>query len=157
MKTTIIDSNNLIHKIPHLKNLFLKDKESAQAALLELVKTKSNANESIFFVFDGFGKIKRPGVIFSNNITADEVIRKKIENFSDHKKLKIISSDRGITNLAKVCGCEVIKSEDFFKKLKCNEPVFKGRDINQNYIYDADEKPGRMNKKEMEEFRKYFS
>ncbi len=101
MKTIIIDGNNLIHKIPHLKNLFSTDKESAMLALIESVKVRIHGNEKAVFVFDGYGNIKRSDVIFSNEITADEVIRKRIENFPDHRKLKIVSSDTGITNLAK--------------------------------------------------------
>lgn len=157
MKTIIIDSNNLIHKIPHLKNLFTKDKEAAQLALIESVKANSNRNEKIIFVFDGFGKFSKSAVIFSKNISADEVIRKRIENFGDYKKLKVVSSDSGITNLAKVCGCEVQKSEDYWNKLNKSPSLFDGKNINQNYIYDKPEKPERVNKKDMEEFKKYFT
>ncbi|MDQ3020798.1 MAG: NYN domain-containing protein [Bacteroidota bacterium] len=157
MKTLIIDSNNLIHKIPHLKNLFHRDKESAQVALMELVKSQSNNKEKLIFAFDGFGKITSSDVIFSKNISADELIRKRIENFKDYKKLKIVSSDNGITNLAKVCGCEVQKSEDYWNEINKKSSPFEGKNINQNYIYDKPEKPERMNKKEMEEFKKYFS
>ncbi|MEO8211252.1 MAG: NYN domain-containing protein [bacterium] len=157
MKTILIDSNNLLHKVPHLKNLFIKDKEGAQLALIESVKANSNKNEKIIFVFDGFSKIKKTNVIFSNNISADEVMRKQIENFPDYKKLKVVSSDSGITDLARVCGCEVQKSEDYWNELNKNSSLFEGKNVNQNYIYDKPEKPERMNKKEMEEFKKYFA
>lgn len=157
MKTIIIDSNNLIHKIPVLKNLFLKDKEAAQLALIESVKARSGKNEKIIFVFDGFGKIKNPNAIYSNNTTADEVIRKRIENFSNFKQLKIVSSDNEILNLAKVCGCDFRKSEEFWDELNGKKSLYEGKNINQNYLYDKPEKPDRMNKKDIGEFKKYFS
>ncbi|MEO8665880.1 MAG: NYN domain-containing protein [Ignavibacteria bacterium] len=159
MKTIIIDGNNLLHKIPHLKNLFLKDKESAQVSLIETIRSRLNKNEKAIFVFDGHGSVKKSGVTFSNDVTADELIRKKIEAFEDHKKLKVISSDNNISGLAKTCGAEVQRSEDFWNELNRTDPFTKGKNINQNYLYDKDdkEKPKRMNKREAEEFKKYFT
>ena len=157
MKTTIIDSNNLIHKVPHLKLLFIKDKEAAMVSLVETVKSRMNKTDKIIFVFDGVSDLRNKDVTFSNNLSADEVIRNKIENFKDHRKLKIISSDTGITGLAKVCGCEVQRSEDFWNKINKVKSISTGKNINQNYIYDKKEKPDRMNKKEIEEFRQYFT
>lgn len=157
MKTIIIDSNNLLYKIPHLKNLFNKDKESAQLSLIESVKGNAGKGVKLIFVFDGYGKFKNQDVIFSNNVTADELIRKRIENFSDPKKLKIISSDKGISDLAKVCGCETQRSEDFWKEVSGSKSETQGKNINQNYIYDKPDKPDRMSKKELDEFRKLFT
>ncbi|MBK8550732.1 MAG: NYN domain-containing protein [Ignavibacteria bacterium] len=157
MKTIIIDSNNLIHKVLYLKNLFMKDKESAQISLAETVKVRLSRNEKVIFVFDGFGKTERKDVIFSKELTADEIIRKKIENFSDHRKLKVVSSDTGITKLAKVCGCEVQSSESFWDEINKVRSETDGKNINQFYIYDKPEKPDRLSKKELEEFKKYFS
>lgn len=154
---TILDGNNLIHKIPHLKELFLKDKESTQLALIEAVRTNFSGREKIIFVFDGFGNIKLEGVIYSKEITADEIIRKEIEQFSDHKKLKVISSDNSIRNLAKVCGCDVQKSEEFWSAVSKRENLYEGRNINQNFIYDKPEKPERISKKELKEFKNYFT
>lgn len=157
MKTIIIDGNNLIHKVPYLKNIFLKDKETAQIALVESVKSRSSRNEKIIFIFDGFGKIEKPNAEFSNNFTADEIIRKRIEKFPNHKLLKIVSSDNEIIGFAKICGCEVSRSEVFWDELKENNPLYEGRNINQNYIYDKKEKPDRFSKKDLEEFKKFFT
>ena len=155
--TIIIDSNNLIHKIPHLKMLFIKDKDSAMVSLVETVKSRMNKTDKLIFVFDGVSEIRKKDVIFSGNLSADDVIRTKIENFKDHKKLKVISSDNGITGLAKVCGCKVQRSEDFWAELNKSKSETSGKNINQYYIYDKPEKPDRMNKKELDEFKKYFA
>ena len=155
--TIIIDGNNLIHKIPHLKKLFLKDMEAAQSALIESVKSSKAKADKLLIVFDGSGEINRPEVIYSKNVTADEVIRKKIESFSNTKLLRVISSDYDIMNFAKACGCEVSKSEDFWKLNNAFKSPAKGRNINQNYIYEDLEKPERLSKKEIDEFKKYFS
>ena len=157
MKTIIIDANNVIHKDAQLKALFNKDKEAAQLALVEKVKAGLNKDEKAVFVFDGFGKSTNSSVIYSENKTADELIRKRIENFTDVKKLTIVSSDNGITGLARVCGCTVKSSENFLNEISKKQNVTSGKNINQNYLYDLNEKPESMNKKEIEEFKKYFT
>ncbi|HMR39428.1 MAG TPA: NYN domain-containing protein [Ignavibacteria bacterium] len=157
MKTIIIDANNVIHKDIQLKALFIKDKESAQLALVEKVKAGLNRDEKVFFVFDGHGKSGDNSVEYSGNKTADEIIRKRIETFKDVKKLTIVSSDNGITGLARVCGCKVKSSENFLNDLSKKQNVTSGKNINQNYLYDLNEKPDSMNKKEIEEFKKYFT
>lgn len=157
MKTIIIDGNNLIHKVEKFKRQFLKDKEAAQIAMIEAVKAHLRKNEKAIFVFDGFGNLKKPDIIFSNEITADEVIRKTIEKFKNPKLLKVVSSDHNIIDFAKVCGCVILKSEDFWKELKTGNSPTEGKNINQNYIYDKLEKPERMSKREIDEFKKYFT
>ncbi len=152
MKTIIIDCNNLIHKNEKLKKMFKHDRKSAQLALMEIVNSRTDRNSKVIFVFDGHDESGKSNVIFSGNVTADRIIRDKIEKFGDYKKLRIISSDKEITDLAKVCGAEVIRSEDYWK-----QSVTDGKNINQNYLYDEKEKPDHMSRKDMDEFRKYFT
>lgn len=154
MKTIVIDSNNLIHKVSELKRLFSENAESAQLTLVESVKSKVNKNYKLIFVFDGFGNIKRSNVEYSGKKTADEVIRKYIEDNYSKKTLAIVTSDAEIQRLAKICGCEVKKSEDFWKEL--NTSLAKNKNINQ-LLYKDGEKPDRISKKELEEFKKYFT
>ncbi len=154
MKTIIVDSNNLIHKVNELKKLFSENPESAQLTLIESVKSKVNKNFKIIFVFDGFGNIKRNNVVYSGKLLADDVIKKYIEENYSKKTLTVISSDAEITRLARVCGCDTKKSEDFWKEL--NLSPTKGKNINQ-LLYKEGEKPDRISKKELEEFKKYFT
>jgi predicted RNA-binding protein with PIN domain len=154
LKTIIIDSNNLIHKVSEFKKLFNENPESAQLSLIESVKSKINKNYKLIFVFDGFGNIKRNNVFYSGKITADEVIRKYIEDNYRKHTLMVVSSDAEIQRLAKICGCEIKKSEDFWKEL--NTFRTKGKNINQ-LLYKEGEKPDRISKKELEEFKKYFT
>jgi predicted RNA-binding protein with PIN domain len=154
LKTIIIDSNNLIHKISEFRKLFLENPESAQLTLIESVKSKVNRNYKLIFVFDGFGNIKKNYVYYSGKISADEVIRKYIEDNYNKKTITIVTSDAEIQRLAKVCGCEVKKSEDFWKRL--NPSPTKDKNINQ-LLYKDGEKPDRISKKELEEFKKYFT
>lgn len=154
MKTIVIDSNNLIHKVQDFKRLFSENPESAQLTLIESVKTKVNRNYKLIFVCDGFGNFKRNNVEYSGKQPADNVIKKYIEDNYNKKTLCIVSSDAEIQRLAKVCGCEVKNSEDFWKEI--NSSPLKNRNINQ-LLYKDSEKPDRISKKELEEFKKYFT
>lgn len=154
MKTIVIDSNNLLHKVPEFKKLFGENPESAQLTLVESVKSKVNRNDKIIFVFDGFGNIKRNNITYSGKKSADDVIKNYIEDNYEKNILIIVSSDTEITRLARVCGCEVKKSEDFWKEI--NPSPAKGKNINQ-LLYKNGEKPDRISKKELEEFKKYFT
>jgi len=45
----------------------------------------------------------------------------------------------------------------FGQELNKTKSQVGGKNINQNYIYEDTEKPERLNKKETDEFKKYFS
>lgn len=150
-KYIIIDGNNLIHKIPELKNLFYKNPEAAQLGLYEKVKSRILRDGKIVLVFDGYGKEKN-NIIYSGKLTADEIIRRFIEENYEKNSVSVVSSDNYITSLAKACGCEVIKSELFInddttKKTRINKPEDKSRS----------EKPEYATKKEIEELKRLFS
>lgn len=149
-KFIIIDGNNLIHKIPELKNLFYKNPESAQLGLYEKIRSRMLREGKIILVFDGFGN-EKSDIIYSGKLTADEIIRRFIEDNHERNSISVVSSDNYILSLANACGCEVIKSESFFKKgtkkTGMNKPEDKFRS----------EKPEYATKKEIEEFKKLFS
>lgn len=154
MKTLLIDGNNLIHKVQGLKTKFRENPETAQMSLIESVRTRTGRGGKAVIVFDGFGSIKKSNVIFSGVKTADEVIRKYIEDKYEKEDITVVSSDTGITGLAKICGCGVIKSEEYSKTLSA--PKDHGKNINQLFIDDK-EKPDGMSRKDFEEFKKYFT
>ena len=154
MNTIIIDCNNLIHKIPGFKKIFSENPESAQLSLIESVKSKVKTKSKIIFVFDGFGKLLKKDVVYSGKLSADDVIKKYIEENYQKNNLTLISSDNEITRLAKVCSCDVKRSEDFWSEL--NSINYKEKSINQ-LLYKEGEKPDRISKKELDEFMKYFT
>lgn len=155
MKTVIIDGNNLLHKIRNLKHLHEIDKSGAANALRDFVRSRYAGKEKLVFVFDGHGDNEGGKVIFSGNSTADDIIREKIETARNFREITIVSSDAGITGLAKECGCTVIRSEDFLKKISPDrKSPAKDKNVNELFIED---KPDRSSKKEMDEYKKYFT
>ena len=148
MRTVIIDGNNLLHKYNNLKRLFLENPESAQLSLYESVRNKLSKNDKLVLVFDGFSNIKSPNIIFSGVKTADDIIRKYIEDNYQKKSMAIISSDNEIISIARACSCEILKSEDFISDNK----AFKDKNINHLMPKD-NEKPDGMSKKDFDFFK----
>lgn len=155
MKIILIDGNNVIHKSIQFKKIFMNDKIAARQSFVEKVKTHLGRGYKIEFYFDGHSEQSFSGIYFSEDKTADELIRKKIENSTDHRNITVVSSDNGITGLAKVCGCTVIKSEDFLKDIEDKDKVFSGKNIN-HVIEKDNEKPNSVSRKELDFFRDKF-
>ena len=146
----IIDGNNLLNK-SSVKNCG----GDQRINLYEIVKSRLPKSQNVIFFFDGFGDVKRSDIKYSNDKIADELMRTFIEKNYDKRNLTVVSSDRGITELARVCGCKVKTSEDYWKEI---DHTTKGKNINQLYISpEESEKPERLSKKELDEFRKYFT
>jgi len=158
MNTIIIDGNNLLHKIPAFKKSFSTSPDNTRRTLVEAVKGRVKIKAKIIFVFDGYSDDKVQNVIYSGTKTADDVIRKFIEENYNQHSIKVVSSDNEITSLAKVCGCEVSSSEKFWEEINSSSPT-KGKNINQLYIYDKSEKekPNGMSRKDFNEYLKHFT
>ena len=152
MRTVIIDGNNLLHKMQNLKRLFKENPESAQLSLYESVKGKMSRNDKLVLVFDGFSNIKSANIIFSGVKTADDIIRKYIEDNYQKKSMAVISSDNEIISIARACSCEILKSEDFVSEKK----TLKNKNINHLMPKDS-EKPEGMSKRDFDFFKNKFS
>jgi predicted RNA-binding protein with PIN domain len=118
----IIDGNNLIGKIPELEKFHKKDKQLSREKLaLYLQRYFHNPNVKISLHFDGFPKdeIKFTSgtVSYSKNLSADELIKKEIEQSKNPRNLVIVSSDLSIARYAQKCGCTVLSAEKFAKQI----------------------------------------
>lgn len=153
MRTIIIDGNNVIHKMQGIRKLFSENPESAQLTLYESIKSRLNKNDKLILVFDGFSNIKSPNILFSGVKKADEVIRRYIEENYNKKSIAVVSSDNEILSIAKACGCEILKADDFIveRKIKSTD------NINHYLPKKEDEKPDGMSKKDFDFFKKHFS
>lgn len=122
MRYYLIDGNNVIGKIPELKQLQKQDPQAVrQKITMKLSEFFRGRRDVITLFFDGFeaeplarGFIK---VRYSNSRTADELIRDDISESSNRSHLKVVSSDRGIIDFARACSCEVITADEFASQL----------------------------------------
>lgn len=148
MKNYLIDGNNLIGKIKKLFNLQKKDGQAARSTLVLMLERNFEKNKQrVNLFFDGFENEAIPfwpgRIIYSDKKTADEEIKLMIESSNSRRSLIVVSSDTEIINFAKSCGCEVISSEEFAKKLSSNKNV----DEEKTKIQEIDN---------VEEFKKLF-
>lgn len=120
VRKIFIDGNNLIPKISSARS---KGKNLSRADLIVLLeRIFFSTKDSVVIFFDGFKneeiRTNRIKIIYSDKKKADELIRREIENNYKSQKIVVISSDHEIINLAKVCRCEIVRSEDFEKRFK---------------------------------------
>jgi predicted RNA-binding protein with PIN domain len=155
IKTVVIDGNNLVHKAPPFKHTVNKSSNDVRLALAESVKSRLGNKIRTLFFFDGHGT-ETAGIKFSGNSSADDAIKKFIEKSKKPGELKIVSSDNDITGLARAYGCAVQSSEEFWSEID-KDNITSGKNINQLFIYDDKEKPSGLSKKDLKEFRKYFT
>ncbi len=123
MISYIIDGNNLIGKSKHLIGVQKKDKQSSREKLvLILDRYFYNKKYNITLHFDGFAGQKinssKVKIVYSQNLTADEKIKKQIENSTSRKNTIVVTSNNNIAEFAKVCSCKVISSEEFLNMIE---------------------------------------
>lgn len=141
----IIDGNNLIGKIHSLKNL--PDKETSRQKLVIMLERYFNKKKvKVSLHFDGFEnepiKVSGLKIHYSQNRSADEKIKKEIDGIKNRNSVYVVSSDLEIISYAKVCGCNVIKAEEFHHQM-----------MSQDKNSKEEEKPSNFN---TDEFKKLF-
>jgi predicted RNA-binding protein with PIN domain len=122
MRHYIIDGNNVIGKNSVLKKLQLKDRQSSREKLALIIERNfSRKNVKISLHFDGHPntgiKIQKGKIIYSGNLTADEMIKKEIESSRNPRILSLVTSDLNLSDFARKCSCKIIPSEEFIKRI----------------------------------------
>lgn len=122
MEYYIIDGNNLIGKVEVLFKLQKKNKQMSRektAFLIDNYFARKNKKGTLHF--DGFEnfpiKTSKLKIVYSGKRTADDQIKKEIEDSNIRTRLVIVSSDSNIIEFAKVCACKVLSSEAFGKDI----------------------------------------
>ncbi|MFA6541720.1 MAG: NYN domain-containing protein [Bacteroidota bacterium] len=131
MQHFIVDGYNVIHSIPSLRNLLLRDAEGAREQLIYAIARLSTTRKfRCTVVFDGAApELHRPSphapihVVYSFPISADDKIKELITKAINRTLLVVISSDREIINFAKVCSCQTHTSKHFVNLLHEDEDL----------------------------------
>ncbi len=148
MLTYIIDGNNLIGKISYLITLQKKDKQASREKLVYMLdRYFINKKASVFLHLDGHPNSKinssKMKIIYSENQTADDKIKKQISQSKSPRNLIVITSDSNLAQFAKVCSCTVYSSDHF------------AAEINKS-TYNADEQSIIDSMNNIDEFKKLF-
>lgn len=159
MKSFIIDGTNILHKDSSLRSKLKSDYLSACAGLVNMIKAYHNKYHSFKFYifFDGtvdnaWTNPSGISVVFSDNKSADDLIKQHIKLFCDRKNITLVSSDHELMNFARIHSIDIIKSEDFLKILQPDIPL-----TNSKSKYSSkSEKPTGCGRKQIKEFMKLF-
>jgi predicted RNA-binding protein with PIN domain len=163
MKIFVVDANNVIHKDSQIKRIFDTSPAGATAALLHQVEQYNSIYPKYKFLvfFDSiqqlFPKYSTISLKWSSQgEDADTLIKKYVENSSKASTLTIVSSDSEVISNAKVHNCSVMTSEEFLAIIK--PTTLKKSDSLQSKVSQSkSEKPNRITKKEMIEFKELFT
>lgn len=122
MLTYIIDGNNLIGKIPLLMNLQKKDRLASREKLVYMLDRhfiKKKVNVTLHLDGHPANKINssKMKIIYSENQTADEKIKKQISQSKSPRNIIVVTSDSNLAQFAKVCSSTVVSSEQFSSEM----------------------------------------
>ena len=140
-KQYFIDGNNLIGKIPSIKKLQDRDKQASREKIaFTLDRFFINRKEKVILFLDGFQneaiRTAKLRIRYSDNKTADDIIKHEIDISKNPKQIIVVSSDHSVMEYAKVSYCEVQKSEEFAKVLKKSKSGNKEEEIIKNIDND---------------------
>ncbi len=122
MKHYIIDGNNLIGKIISLNQLQKKNKQHSREKLAFLLSRYFNKkNTPVSLHFDGFEneaiRVSGIKIIYSCSSTADEKIKREIEQSKNPRNNILVTSDSNLAEFGRMCSCQLIKCEEFANQL----------------------------------------
>jgi predicted RNA-binding protein with PIN domain len=120
--TYIIDGNNLIGKIPLLMNLQKKDRLASREKLVYMLDRyfiKKKVNITLHLDGHPANKINssKMKIVYSENQTADEKIKKQISQSKSPRNIVVVTSDSNLAQFAKVCSSTVVSSEQFSSEM----------------------------------------
>ena len=112
----IIDGFNLVHKIPQVKR-----STRPRQDLITYINDKKltgSPNNKVLIVFDGYppddfyfrGRFQ---VVFSNELSADEIIMTRLGSAGNKSEVIVVSDDREIRDAARAAKARVCRTKDF--------------------------------------------
>lgn len=165
MKIFILDANNIIHQDSVLKKLFITSPSGATTGFLHLIEQYCSNYPSYQFhiFFDSiqqlFPKFAAISLYWSpNGEDADSLIKKFVEKTKKNSNVVVVSSDLEVQSAAKRFNVTILKSSEFLTLLKTKLTSIPSQSSSKSTSTSLkSEKPHRITKKEMNEFRELFS
>lgn len=122
LKTYYIDGNNLIGKVKNLWALQQKDKQASREKLSFILdRYFSTRNHKVVLYFDGHSNVSintsKLKIMYSENRTADDIIKTAIERNKNPRNLVVVTSDHSLMDFSRVCNCEVVSSTEFAQEI----------------------------------------
>jgi len=138
MLTYIVDAFNVIHRVPQLRN-----SDKPHFNLITYIRKNlltGSSNNKVIIVFDGHpvSGLFDPAyqVIYSFSTTADAVIKRKLDGFSNKRSVAVVSDDRAIRDYAKKSGAVSLRTGEFLNKIK--EVTYNAQDKGISYSLERE-------------------
>lgn len=123
-KHFIIDGYNAMHKLSLCDDDNLQAGRERLVALINKYKLAGSGNNTLTIVFDGkrdtffpYNKTEK-GVIFTQDETADNKIKRMVEESKNTRRMVVVSDDNEIRYYTRGMGAEVRSNAEFFAKAK---------------------------------------
>jgi len=128
----ILDGYNILKKIPYLSNRHLSQ---GRQGFLDLIKRFNLCGKNkVTVVFDGRSDVVAPPhrtdfiVLFSEDETADDLIKKVVKKSKNPRQVIVVSDDRELRFEVKRLSARVISVEEFTKKIPAKKSREKFKD-----------------------------
>lgn len=118
----IIDGYNVIHKIDEIKKSVSPRQEFVY--YIKRNNLTGSSNNKVTIVFDGgphyeeFIAEKQFNIMFSQDTSADELIKDRISRAKNKKQIVVVSDDREIREAARREGAQILRTKEFLTKKK---------------------------------------
>jgi predicted RNA-binding protein with PIN domain len=120
----IIDGNNVLHHPDFIHPKHSPDSRQALADFIRMHKLTGSAKNKVTVVFDGYpgtAQLKDgPGdnieILFSRRETADQTIKRILENAASNKNILVVSDDKEIKIFTRLIGARSLSVEDFIRR-----------------------------------------
>ncbi|MDD3296725.1 MAG: NYN domain-containing protein [Candidatus Omnitrophica bacterium] len=119
MLVYIIDGFNLVHRVKNLKNSV--EPHCSLIRYIRMNKLTGSRNNKVIIVFDGsynLAAFQERGdyeLFFSQNLSADELIHKKLKSLLNKSQVVVVSDDREIRDFTKREGARSLRINEFIK------------------------------------------
>ncbi len=159
----ILDGYNIIKQIPPLANMKLDEGRETLIRFIETKNPQGSYRNQVTVVFDGQGgsggyqQGAAVKVLFSWDESADDQIKRLVDNQENRKSLVVVTDDREIQYYVRALGAQVLSVADFWEKIK--SPEMKSRRPKSKTLHVEDKKdiPKTLEAKINAEFEKIWS
>jgi predicted RNA-binding protein with PIN domain len=122
----IIDGYNVLKQLPDLEGRPLKDGRDGLIRYFEIYRPQGSIKNKVTIVFDGKSEVNLPTqrklkktnieIIFSQDETADNKIKKLVHRIPNPKQVIVVTDDRGLKETVKIYGVRVIPVKEIARK-----------------------------------------
>ena len=120
----VLDGYNLIKQTPALAERCLEEGRTALLALIEKEGLRGSPRNAVTVVFDGQQGLggcpsgENPHVIFTSWESADDKIKRLVDEAPNRKNIVVVTEDREIKYYVRAAGAQVLGVREFLNRMK---------------------------------------